>query len=88
MENPVKMDDLGDPPLFLETPICWSNRMFPDDFTLWCLGFVTKLGSPNPGPLPDGIGADSKPTLLLVLEFNINILYMYLYATYMLHTFS
>ena len=22
MENPIKMDDLGGPPLFLETPIC------------------------------------------------------------------
>ena len=23
MENPIKMDDLGGPPLFLETPICF-----------------------------------------------------------------
>ena len=28
MENPIKMDDLGGPPLFLETPIC-NNNAFP-----------------------------------------------------------
>ena len=25
MENPIKMDDLGGPPLFLETPTCFST---------------------------------------------------------------
>ena len=30
MENPIKMDDLGGPPLFLETPI--SN---PPDSNVW-----------------------------------------------------
>ena len=24
MENPIKMDDLGGPPLFLETPTSWK----------------------------------------------------------------
>ena len=32
MENPIKMDDLGGPPLFLETPIwenIWDGILFP-----------------------------------------------------------
>ena len=29
MENPIKMDDLGGPPLFLETPISPSNSAHP-----------------------------------------------------------
>ena len=28
MENPIKMDDLGGPPLFLETPICQVYQIF------------------------------------------------------------
>ena len=28
MENPTKMDDLGGPPLFLETPIFWIYKLF------------------------------------------------------------
>ena len=29
MENPIKMDDLGGPPLFLETPKCCFFANFP-----------------------------------------------------------
>ena len=31
VENPIKIDDLGGPPLFLETPVC---RLAKDDFCL------------------------------------------------------
>ena len=30
MENPIKMDDLGGPPLFLETPICYQAQGMDD----------------------------------------------------------
>ena len=44
MENPIKMDDLGDPPLFLETSIwvmkqTWSNMI--QDYPIRC--FVSPL---------------------------------------------
>ena len=32
MENPIKMDDLGGPPLFLETPIWVSFRIFSNRY--------------------------------------------------------
>ena len=36
MENPIKMDDLGGPPLFLETPISDSILAWYTDFiTFW-----------------------------------------------------
>ena len=34
MENPVKMDDLGGPPLFLETPICIVSKKTTDNIEL------------------------------------------------------
>ena len=37
MENPIKMDDLGGPPLFLETPI--------NEVNLHMIGFTSKMDS-------------------------------------------
>ena len=33
MENPIKMDDLGAHPYFLETPICCLAKLFKDNTT-------------------------------------------------------
>ncbi len=55
MENPIKMDDLGGPPLFLETPILkyilFSNPVQLKPFQ-WRLVIFDILSLPSPRPLP------------------------------------
>ena len=46
MENPIKMDDLGETPLFLETPICSSGS-----FAVRFVSFrEANISSLSPGP--------------------------------------
>ena len=48
MENLIKMDDLGGPPLFLETPISVLKMFF-------CLGFLQRLLIQLDAGLPQGL---------------------------------
>ena len=48
MENPIKMDDLGGPPLFLETPIFfWGGEKCQTEKSLSCMLQVLDCGSAN-----------------------------------------
>ena len=58
MENPIKIDDLGGPPIFLETPISFSPLKDPNDFhyRLRAAGRMFDAGAPwRWGELRNGV---------------------------------
>ena len=48
MENPIKMDDLGGPPLFLETPIYSNFGMVYSNFVMVDSSTIFMAGQPTP----------------------------------------